>query len=95
MFGEGVIIIDRDYYEDAVADNGLGNPAHLKGGIKTELRRFATNEDLVDVEIEKVEIVAGRAFIKFNGDVYEGDGKSIIIKSGDGKGRFYKIWDAT
>jgi hypothetical protein len=93
LFGEGTIVIDRQYFEDAIADNGIGNPNYAEGGVKAEFDRFLTNEDIVNTQVTKIyNDSTGASYIEFEDEVFEGDGKTIIIKSGGAKGRFYKIW---
>ena len=91
LYGEGVIRVDKDYYEDAVADNGMGNPDYDKGGIKGEVHRFYTDEDLEYTTITSVSVVSGKTQIVFSSNVVVEKVKTIIIKSGNSKGRFYKI----
>ena len=84
--GEGSVIINKNYLQDPVTENGLSNPQTVKG----EIYRFATANDIEkDVVISAI-TYSSRWLVAFHSEA-NCDNKTLWVKSGNAKGKYYKI----
>lgn len=92
LFGEGSLVIDKDYYESSIPEIGLGNP-NTSSGVKAEFSRYVSYADIQrDVTVGTINFETSKYAVTFSGlgsETY--DTWSFIVKSGDAKGNFYKL----
>lgn len=92
LYGEGSLVIDKDYYESSIPEIGLGNP-DTATGIKAEFSRYLSYADLQrNVTINSIDFDVSKYTITFNGiGVETYDTWTFLVKSGNAKGNFYKL----
>lgn len=95
LYGEGSVIFDKDFFDDKFVDNGIGQP-NSATGISCEFYRQAGHAD-IDL-YATVDTIAWNAnnnkwSITFdNSELLDYYGKTLFVKSGDAKGKVFKIW---
>lgn len=93
LYGEGALVIDRDYYESSIPEIGLGFP-NTTTGVLAEFRRYLTYPDLQrNVTISALDYEStGKYAVSMSGlddGVYAN--WTVLVKSGNAKGNFYKL----
>lgn len=92
LYGQGEIIINRNFYEDRVPKFGLGDPG--VDGIQAEFYRFATVEDIDTTTVSAIGYDEGFGhYIQVTSTasaVKDCDGKTIFVKSGNATGKMFK-----
>lgn len=85
--GEGAVQIDLNFFGDKISENGLGNPSTLY----VELYRYADPYD-VESNIQITDIYhRDRWYISTSRLSMFADNKTMFVKTGDAKGKMFKI----
>lgn len=93
LYGEGALVVDKDFFESSVPEVGLGYP-DTDTGISAEFSRYLTYPDLIfNATVGSIDFIDNSKYSvtlsNSGNELY--DGWSILLKTGNAKGNFYKL----
>lgn len=95
LYGDGMVRIDTDYYNAKFSAGGIGQPDTFEA----DFVRYLGPDDVLGAEPDLDPVAVTSIgwdrlwYIEVDADVYDRNGKTLIVRSGDAKGTFYKIRD--